>query len=233
MITEEIREELFRMKDDRYRDFQAKLIPTISAESIVGVRTPELRRYAKLLKNRKDIAVFLHDLPHSTFDENQLHAFILSGMKDFGVCLREVSRFLPYVDNWATCDQLSPTVFRKHKAELLDSVRIWLDAEETYTVRFAIGMLMQYFLDEQFEPAFLEMVASVRSEEYYIRMMVAWYFATALAKQYDAALPYLEARRLDDWTHLKTIQKAVESYRIGAEQKEYLKSLRGQEKHES
>ena len=232
-MSEEIRKELMRLQDTKYREFQIRLLPTVEPERIIGVRTPELRKYAKQLLAGGEAEAFLQELPHRYFDENQLHAFILSGMKDFSVCLREVGRFLPYVDNWATCDQLSPAVFRKHKAELLDSVRTWLNAEETYTVRFAIGMLMQYFLDEQFEPAFLEMVASVRSEEYYIRMMVAWYFATALAKQYDAALPYLEARRLDDWTHLKTIQKAVESYRIGAEQKEYLKSLRGQEKHES
>ena len=226
MITEEIREELFRMKDDRYRDFQAKLIPTISAESIVGVRTPELRRYAKLLKNRKDIAVFLHDLPHSTFDENQLHAFILSEIKDYRSCMEEVARFLPYVNNWATCDQMSPKVFRKHRQELMESIRKWIRSDDTYTIRFGIGMLMEHFLDDDFNPQYPAMVAELRSEEYYVKMMAAWYFATALAKQYTAVLPFLEEQNMDVWTHNKAIQKAVESYRITADQKEYLKSLK-------
>ncbi len=226
MSVQDIQQELFRLRDQSYRDFQAKLIPSMDPDRMIGVRTPALRAYAKALLKEPSAEEFLQALPHRYFDEDQLHAFLLSEIRDFDRCVGEVDRFLPYVDNWATCDQLSPTVFRKHKAELLDSVRIWLDAEETYTVRFAIGMLMQYFLDEQFEPAFLEMVASVRSEEYYIRMMVAWYFATALAKQYDAVIEYMTGRKLDEWTHKKTIQKCVESYRVSDEHKEFLKSLR-------
>ena len=226
MITDEIRDELFRLQDVKYRDFQSKLIPTVPPEKVIGVRTPALRAMAKQFAKREDIGAFLEDLPHTYFDENQLHAFILSERKDFAVCLSAVDRFLPYVDNWATCDQLSPKVFRKHRPELLVSVRKWIASGETYTVRFGVGMLMEHFLDEDFDPVYPETVAAIRSEEYYVRMMVAWYFATALAKQYEAALPFLEGRRLDVWTHNKTIQKAVESYRITPEQKAFLRGLK-------
>ena len=198
----------------------------MDAQKEIGVRTPELRKLAKELAKREDIREFLNDLPHQYFDENQLHAFILSGEKDFEKCMEDLERFLPYVDNWATCDQTSPKVFRKHRKELLDAIRRWIESDHPYTVRFAIKMLMEHFLDEDFDPAYPEMVAEVRSEEYYIRMMIAWYFATALAKQYEAVLPYLEQKKLDVWTHNKTIQKAVESYRITEEQKIYLKSLK-------
>ena len=226
MITDEIWDELFRLQDAKYRDFLSKLIPTVPPERVIGIRTPALRAMAKQLGKREDIDAFLDELPHTYFDENQLHAFILSEMKDFAACLRAVNRFLPYVDNWATCDQLSPKVFRKHKPELLVSVRKWIASGETYTVRFGVGMLMEHFLDDDFDPAYLETVAAIRSEEYYVRMMIAWYFATALAKQYEAALPFLEGRRLDVWTHNKTIQKAVESYRITPEQKAFLRGLK-------
>ena len=226
MITEEIRARLFSLQDTAYRDFQVKLIPGMDAEKEIGVRTPELRKLAKELAKREDIREFLNDLPHQYFDENQLHAFILSGEKDFEKCMEDLERFLPYVDNWATCDQTSPKVFRKHRKELLDAIRRWIGSEHTYTVRFAIKMLMEHFLDEDFDPIYPEMVATVRSEEYYIRMMIAWYFATALAKRYDAVLPYLKQEKLDVWTHNKAIQKAVESYRITEEQKIYLKSLK-------
>ena len=226
MLREEIIDELFRLQDTEYRDFQRKLIPTAPPDSMIGVRTPELRQLAGQLKDRPDIGEFLHDLPHKYFDENQLHAFIISGMKDFDACIGEVSRFLPYVDNWATCDQMSPKVFRKHRPELLAFIREWMASGETFTVRFGIGMLMQHYLDEDFNAAYPELVAGIRSEEYYINMMRAWYFATALAKQYEAAIPFLENRRLDDWTHNRAIQKAIESYRITPEQKVYLKSLK-------
>ena len=226
MITDEITTKLFSLQDTAYRDFQVKLIPGMDAQKEIGVRTPELRKLAKELAKREDIREFLNDLPHQYFDENQLHAFILSGEKDFEKCMEDLERFLPYVDNWATCDQTSPKVFRKHRKELLDAIRRWIESDHPYTVRFAIKMLMEHFLDEDFDPAYPEMVAEVRSEEYYIRMMIAWYFATALAKQYDAAVPYLEQGKLDVWTHNKTIQKAVESYRITDKQKEYLKSLK-------
>ena len=226
MITDEITTKLFSLQDTAYRDFQVKLIPGMDAQKEIGVRTPELRKLAKELAKREDIREFLNDLPHQYFDENQLHAFILSGEKDFEKCMEDLERFLPYVDNWATCDQTSPKVFRKHRKELLDAIRRWIESDHPYTVRFAIKMLMEHFLDEDFDPAYPEMVAEVRSEEYYIRMMIAWYFATALAKQYEAVLPYLEQKKLDVWTHNKTIQKAVESYRITDKQKEYLKSLK-------
>ena len=222
----EIRERLFSMQDTKYRDFQAKLIPTVEADSVIGVRTPELRKYATELIRQGDYDAFLQDLPHKYFDENQLHAFIVSGIRDYEKCMEELCHFLPYVDNWATCDQMSPKVFKKHKTELLGQVKEWIKSDETYTARFAIGMLMEHFLDEDFDPEFPKMVAKVRSEEYYINMMIAWYFATALAKQYDAILPYIEEKKLNAWTHNKAIQKSVESYRITPEQKDYLKSLK-------
>ena len=225
-MPQEIRDELFRLRDPGYREFHRKLIPTVDPQRIIGVRTPELRALAKTLLRRGDARAFLEELPHEYFDENQLHAFLLSEEKDFPACLAGVERFLPWVDNWATCDQLSPKVFKKHRAELLEPIRRWIAGGETFTVRFGLGMLMEHFLDGDFDPAYPELAASVRSEEYYVRMMVAWYFATALAKQWDAALPWLEARRLDEWTHNKTIQKAAESYRISPEQKAYLRTLR-------
>ena len=226
MLRDEIRDRLFAMRDEKYGEFQAKLLPTVDPASIIGVRTPELRKLAKKMAKREEIGEFLGALPHQCFDENQLHAFVVSQMKDFSACLKEVDRFLPYVDNWATCDQMSPKVFKKHRAELLTAIRRWIGSGETYTVRFAVGMLMEHFLNEDFDPVYPEMVAAVRSEEYYVRMMVAWYFATALAKQYEAAVPFIEGQRLDAWTHNKTIQKAVESYRISPEQKAYLKGLK-------
>ena len=226
VIYNEIRDALFNLQDPEYRDFQGKLITSQEGVSMIGVRTPELRRLAKMFAGREDISEFLDDLPHQYFDENQLHAFIISGIKDYEKCIGEVVRFLPYVDNWATCDQMSPKVFGKHRKEVAELAGVWIRSDHTYTVRFGIKMLMEHFLNEDFDLMYPEMVAQVRSEEYYIRMMVAWYFATALAKQYDAALPFIENRRLDSWTHNKTIQKAVESYRVTPEHKEYLKSLK-------
>ena len=226
MIIEEIREELFRLQDSGYREMQCRIIPTVNPDSIIGVRTPELRGLAGQMAKREDVSAFLDALPHDYFDENQLHAFILSGMKDYQECLDAVIRFLPYVDNWATCDQMSPKVFGKHKKELLQQIKKWIGSGETYTIRFGAGMLMEHYLDEDFDPAYPELVASIRSGEYYVRMMAAWYFATALAKQYDAVIPYIEQRRLDSRTHNKTIQKAVESYRVTPEHKDYLRSLR-------
>lgn len=225
-MVEEIRKHLFEFQDVKYKDFQKNLIPTVDPESIIGVRTPELRKYAKQLVKENKTDEFLSDLPHKYFDENQLHAFILSELKDYEKCVEEVCRFLPYVDNWATCDQMSPNVFKKHRTELMEYIKQWLESDKTYTVRFAIGMLMQHYLDDEFDIGYAEMVQEVKSEEYYINMMIAWYFATALAKQYDNILPILEQNRLDVWTHNKVIQKAVESYRIMPEQKAYLKSLK-------
>ena len=225
-MIEQIREALFRLRDETYRDFQRKLIPTVDPETFLGVRTPELRRLAKQLMKSEEISAFLEALPHRYFDENQLHAFILSEMKDFARCLDGVDRFLPYIDNWATCDQLSPKVFAKHRGELPGPIREWIASGETYAVRFGIGMLMQHFLGGDFDPEYPELVAALRSEEYYVNMMIAWYFATALAKQYDAALPFLEEGRLAARTHNKAIQKALESYRIPPERKTYLKTLK-------
>ena len=225
-LIEEIRTSLFAHQDKKYREFQIPLMPTLPPESMVGVRTPELRKLAKEFGKREDIQTFLADLPHKYFDENQLHAFILSGMKDYEACVEGVKAFLPYVNNWATCDQMSPKIFKKHRPELLSEIKVWLKTKETYTIRFGVGMLMEHFLDEDFDPAYPKMVAKLRSSEYYVNMMIAWYFATALAKQYENVLPYIEEQKLDVWTHNKTIQKAVESYRITPEQKEYLKSLK-------
>ena len=223
MTTDEIKARLFALQDVKYRDFQAKLIPGVPKETIIGVRTPELRRLAKEAGESGD---FLAELPHRYYDENQLHAFIISAVRDRQECLRLVEEFLPYVDNWATCDQMSLKCFRKDPAELLPHIRRWLASPETYTVRFGIGCLMEFFLDENFRPEYPGIVSAVHSEEYYVRMMIAWYFATALAKQYDAVIPYITERRLDPWTHRKTIQKAVESFRITPEQKELLKTLK-------
>ena len=226
MISDEIRDELFKMQDIGYRDFNSKLIPTVKKEDMIGVRTPELRKYAKKLLKEEGVEDFLHSLPHKYFDENQLHAFIISEIKDFKFCIDELINFLPYLDNWATCDQLSPKIFKKHRNDLLPHIYEWLKSDKTYTVRFGIGMLMEHFLDEDFKSEYPEMVAAVRSEEYYINMMTAWYFATALAKQYESILPFIEGNKLDTWTHNKSIQKAIESNRINAEQKNYLKGLK-------
>ncbi len=226
MIIEKIRQQLFELQDVKYGDFQAKLMPTIARETVIGVRTPALRKYAKELAKEKDVSEFLQDLPHQYFEENQLHAFIICEQKNCEECIKELNFFLPYVDNWATCDQMSPKVFRKHHGELLEQIKIWMNSDQTYTIRYGIGMLMTHFLEEDFDIQYAEMVADIRSEEYYVNMMIAWYFATALAKQYEDVVPFIEKRRLDNWTHRKAIQKAVESYRITKEQKEYLKGLK-------
>ena len=225
-MNEQILAGLFSLQDRGYRAFQSKLIPTVDPDSIIGVRTPALRKYAKELAKNPEVSLFLSALPHAWFDENQLHAFLISEEKDFDTCVREVNRFLPYIDNWATCDQLSPRVFRKHRDELLPQIQIWLQSDRTYTIRFGIGMLMQHYLDDRFDPAYPELVAGIRSEEYYVNMMIAWYFSTALAKQYAQIVPFFETPRLDPWTHNKAIQKAVESFRITAEQKTYLRGLK-------
>ena len=226
MNRDEITAELFRLQDKKYAAFQAKLIPTVDAERIIGVRTPELRSFAKRIFKDEDSVLFLECLPHQYFDENQLHAFVIALEKDFDKCISEVEAFLPFIDNWATCDQLSPKAFKKEPEKLLLYIDTWIRSDQVYTVRFAIGMLMEHFLGERFQSKYADMVAAVRSDEYYVNMMVAWYFATALAKQYASILPYIEGKKLDDWTHNKTIQKSVESNRISTEQKAYLKTLK-------
>ena len=226
MTNDELLQRLYALADPEYRDFSAKLTPTVDKECFIGVRTPVLRALAKELLAQGAAEAFLAGLPHRYFEENQLHAFLLSLLRDWERCIAATEDFLPYIDNWATCDQLSPRVFRKNRPALLEAVRTWIASEKTYTIRFGIGMLMAHFLDEAFDPAYPALVAAVRSEDYYGRLMVAWYFATALAKQYDAALPYLETQQLDRWTHNKAIQKALESCRISQERKAYLRSLK-------
>ena len=226
MNRDEIVTELFRMRDVDYALLQAKIIPTVAADRIIGVRTPALRAFAKDLYKDRDKEDFLSCTPHQYFDEDQLHAFVISLEKDFDKCIAEADAFLPFIDNWATCDQLSPKAFKREPEKLLQYIQSWIKSDQTYTVRFAIGMLMRHFLDERFEVGYADMVAEVKSEEYYINMMIAWYFATALAKQYDRIVPYLEGKRLDGWVHNKAIQKSVESYRITDEQKAYLKTLK-------
>ena len=226
MKKTDLHKELKKLQDLKYRDMQIKIIPTVKPASIIGVRTPELKAMAKEILKSGDYKDFLNDLPHKYFEENQLHAFILSGMKDASECFDELEKFLPYVDNWATCDQMSPKIFKKHKEELLKRVKVWIASDEPYTIRFGVGMLMEHFLDDDYDVKYPSMVAKLRSDEYYVNMMIAWYFATALAKQYDTILPYIEKKKLDKWTHNKAIQKSVESYRITAEQKTYLKKLK-------
>jgi len=220
-----VRRELFDLQDEKYRDFHKKLVPTIDEERIIGIRVPELRKYAKALP-AQDKDAYLDSLPHRYIEENNLHAFIISGMKDFDEAMRRTEEFLPYIDNWATCDSFMPKVFKKHPAAVYEKVKQWLESERTYTVRYALVTLLNNFLDEEFRPEMLGLAANIRSEEYYINMAAAWYFSVALVKQYDAALPYITEHRLDRWTHNKAIQKAIESYRISDETKVYLRSLK-------
>ena len=225
-INERIRKQLVELQDFKYRDFNSSLIPTVDKETVIGVRTPQLRKLAKELSKDPGIEIFLRTLPHKYFEENNHHGLIIERMNDYNACLAEMNLFLPYIDNWATCDIIAPKIFKKHLAELLDEIKVWIGSDHTYTVRFGIEMLMSFYLDDRFKPEFPEMVAGVKSEEYYVNMMIAWYFATALAKQYDAVLPIIEEKRLEKWTHNKAIQKSVESYRITPEQKVYLKTLK-------
>lgn len=225
-INSYIKSRLFELQDIKYKEFHCRLMPTVNPDTVIGVRTPDLRKLSKEITKLPEKETFLHTLPHEYYEENNLHGFLISQMKDYDACIACLKAFLPYVNNWATCDLTSPKIFAKHLPELLEEIRIWIQSEHTYTIRFGIGMLMSFYLDEAFLTEYADMVAEIRSEEYYVNMMIAWYFATALAKQYDAVLPYLEEKRLDKWTHNKAIQKAVESYRITGEQKSYLKSLK-------
>ena len=221
----EIQSHLFSMQDEGYRAFQCRLMPTVDTKTVIGVRTPLLRKYAKKIAGSAIAETFLQNLPHQYYEENNLHAFLIEETKDFDPCVAALDAFLPYVDNWATCDSMNPKILGKHKEKLLDAVEGWLSSPHTYAVRFGIKMLMTWFLDANFSPTYLEKVAAVHSEEYYIKMMISWYFATALAKQYKATLPYLEEHRLTPWIHAKTVQKATESYRLTEEQKVYLRTL--------
>lgn len=226
MIVEEIQEFLFQNQDKNYREFQRKLIPTVDPKQIIGVRTPVLRSYSKGLMKDSRLQDFLRDLPHKYFEENQLHGIILSSFNDFDRFIVELEYFMPYIDNWATTDIISPRAVKGHLNELYQYIRKWIKSDHDYTLRLTIGLLMKYYLEDEFKLDYPQLVASIRSEAYYVNMMIAWYFATALAKQYDQILPFIEEQKLDLWTHNKTIQKAVESRRISPEQKDYLRTLR-------
>lgn len=226
LLAAEIRGELFKIADTNYRDFHSKLIPTVDKDHIIGVRTPDLRKFAKSLENSDKREIFLELLPHTYYDENNLHAFFIEQEKDFSSCVSELNRFLPYVDNWATCDMMNPKVLKKDKKALLCLINKWINSTDIYTVRFGLKMLMDYFLDEDFSADYLELAATVKSDEYYINMMIAWFFATALTKRYDETLPFIKNMRLSEFCHNKTISKACESLRISKDKKEYLKTLR-------
>ncbi len=221
-----LQKQLFELQDLKYRDFHSKLMPETDKETVIGIRTPVLRKFAKEFAGTLEAEAFLRQLPHRYYEENNLHMMLITGIKDYEKCMEEVQRFLPYIDNWATCDYPAPKCFARHKDQVLEEAKKWISSGETYVIRYGIGMLMRLFLDEDFSPEYLEMAAAVQSQEYYVNMMIAWYFATALAKQWDATVPYIEHHKLPDWVHRKTIQKAVESYRITPEQKEYLKGFR-------
>ena len=225
-FIENLEKELFEMQDLKYRDFHSRLLPGIDKETIIGIRTPMLRKFTKEYAKTPEADLFMQELPHRVNEENNMHMMIASWIKDYEKCLAQVKRFLPYVNNWATCDLPAPKALAKHKDELLPEIGSWIASDETYTIRYGIGMLMTFYLDADFRPEYLKMAADVESEEYYVNMMIAWYLATALAKQWEETIPYLEERRLSEWVHRKTIQKAVESYRITKEKKEYLRSLR-------
>ena len=211
------------MGEEKYKEFSSKLMPTVSRDKVIGIRTPILRKYAKDLENYDE---FLTDLPHKYFEEDNLHAFLIERERDFEKCIEMLDTFLPFVDNWATCDSMKPKVLKKEPEKLLVHIKRWIKSKDVYTVRYAINLLMSFYLDENFDSDYLDLVADVKSEEYYINMMQSWYFATALAKQYNATVPYIENNVLDEWTHNKTIQKSIESFRITEEHKNYLKKLK-------
>ena len=221
-----LQEQLFSMQDVGYRDFHSKLMPTVDKERIIGIRTPELRKFAKAFAKCEEKEEFLASLPHQYYEEDNLHGFLLEMEKDYDTLVEKLEAFLPFVDNWATCDMMRPKILKKHLGELFEKIKEWIQSEHSYTIRYGIGMLLSFYLDEEFEEKHLEMVAEIHSEEYYVNMMIAWYFATALAKQYESTISYIESYRLERWTHNKAIQKAIESYRISKEQKEYLRTWR-------
>lgn len=225
-VRSDLQKQLFELQDLEYREFHSRLMPEIDIENIIGIRVPVLRAFAKQLAGTEMAERFIQELPHTYYEENNLHMMLITSIRDYDRCLYELQRFLPYIDNWATCDFPAPKCFAKHKQELLPEIRMWIVSGETYTIRYGIGMLMRLYLDEDFSPEYLDIVTGISSEEYYVNMMLAWYLATALAKQWEAVIPYLEERRLPDWVHRKTIQKAIESRRITEEQKAYLRSLR-------
>ena len=225
-MIRDVRKRLFEMQDTGYRDFHARLVPTVEKEKIIGIRTPMLRKFAKEFGKTEESELFLKILPHQYYEENNLHVLLIEQIRDYDKCLEELERFLPHIDNWATCDLFFPKIFNKNKKAVLLKINEWIKSDKTYTVRYAIGLLMRMFLDEDFDTEYLDMAAEVRSEEYYINMMIAWYFATALAKQWNNTIPYLEEKKLSAWVHKKTIQKAIESNRIDKDVKAYLRELK-------
>lgn len=225
-INEYIEKRLFEMRDLKYRDFNSRLIPTVDKEKIIGVRTPQLRAFSKELVYRDDVSDFLNNLPHKYYEENNIHGFLIEMIMDYDECIKALNAFLPFVDNWATCDMMRPKIFKKNSQELISQINNWIISDDTYTVRFAIGILNSFYLDDNFKSEYLKAVSDVHSDEYYIKMMIAWFFATALTKQYKFALPYIENRVLDTWIHNKAIQKSCESFRISDDKKRYLKSLK-------
>ena len=218
--------ELFSLQDLKYKEFHQKLMPTVSPDKVIGIRTPVLRKFAKDFSKREEAESFIKNLPHKYYEEDNLHAFLLEEIRDYESLIEELNKFLPFVDNWATCDMMRPKILKNHKIELLEDIKRWLNSKDTYTIRFAVNCLMLYYLEEDFKPEYLQWVKNIESQEYYINMVRAWYFATALAKQYDETVKILENNALNKWTHNKTIQKANESYRITKEQKEYLRTLK-------
>lgn len=225
-LEEKIRGQLFEMQDLGYKAFHEKLIPTVEPDRVIGVRIPELRKFAKQFSRTPEAKEYLQILPHYYYEENNLHAFLIENIRDYEEAMEHTEKFLPFIDNWATCDSFSPKVFRRHPKEVYEKVKLWISSDKTYTIRYGIGILMGNYLDEQFQPEMVELVAGVVSDEYYVNMMCAWYMATALAKQEETILPYLTEHRLSTWVHNKTIQKAVESRRITPEMKQYLKKLK-------
>ena len=225
-MIRDVRKRLFEMQDTGYRDFHARLILTVEKEKIIGIRTPILRKFAKEFGKTERSEMFLKVLPHQYYEENNLHGLLIEQIRDYDKCLKELERFLPHIDNWATCDLLALHMMKKHRDIFIREIYRWMESDKPYIIRFGISMLMRHYLDEGFKPEYPEKVAAIRSEEYYVNMMRAWYFATALAKQYEKILPFLEEQRMDIWTHNKTIQKSIESYRITQEQKDHLRTLR-------
>lgn len=221
-----IESKLFLMKDDNYRDFHSKLIPTVEKSHIIGVRIPDLRKFSKEIFKEKNYKNFLDNLPHKYYEENNLHGFIIENIRDFKLIIYYLEKFFPYIDNWATCDSIRPKIFKNHLSELIYKIKKWINSDKIYSIRFAVEMLMIYYLDNNFSTEYLNLVANIKSDEYYVNMMISWYFATALAKQYDFAVEYLKNKKLNKWVHNKTIQKAVESRRISPDKKEYLKTLK-------
>lgn len=225
-LEKEVQRQLFALADNDYKTFHCRLMPTVDPTTVIGVRIPDLRKFAKSFSQTEAAAIFLQKLPHTYYEENNLHGFLIENLKDYKTTVATLETFLPYVDNWATCDLMSPKIFKNHKAELLPQIHIWLKNEHPFTVRFAVKMLMSFYLEDHFDTSHHDLVATIRSDAYYVNMMIAWYFATALAKQYEATLPYLQQPRLEPWTHNKAIQKAIESRRITPAQKKYLRTLK-------